>query len=150
MSDIGFLDFSDYVPEKKFGAIPAGTYVVSCVDVELKTSKAGKPIAKVKYSINEGDYAGKNVYDNLNMSGDPAVLNITKGKVHTFMSASTGMTIEEIKSKGGLKVTDMVGKTCLASIKLNPAKDGYDESNSISYFKPLSKEQKEATSGAPF
>ena len=150
MSEFNFWDFSN-VEVKDNSLIPEGVYKVTCVIAETKLSKADKPMLSCKFSIDEGTHAGRFIYENLMMGGvsDQAV-SISQQKVMAFLTAATGKTKDQLIAEGG-KHERMIGKSCLASVKINPEKDGYKESNRISYFKALSKEQKEqASNGVPF
>jgi Protein of unknown function (DUF669) len=147
MSEFNFWDFSQVEPQS-YDPIPEGVYKVMVVSAEETKSKTDKLMLKVKYAIIDGQYTGRNIFENMMMSGDPKSINITQQKVFSFLMASTGKTKDQIKTEK-LGPESMISKSCLASVKIQPAKDGYEASNRISSFKPLPPGD-ETISGVPF
>lgn len=146
-----FWNFDDV--EVKSNVVPAGVYKVTIVDAEIKTSAAGNDRISVKFSIDEGPQAGRYLFEGFNKSGSAEAMKVSKQRLLALMISCLGKTQEEIKEQmkeGKLNHLSLIGKSCMASVKIQPAQNGYEESNKISSWKPLSDEQKAQTPQVPF
>ena len=108
------------------GLLPAGKYPFSVTKAEEKTSKAsGNPMLALQLTVYADNGGQVTVFDYL-MENKPAQLE--------QFCRFTGM--EALYSSGKLEADDCVGREGYACIKIQPAKDGYDPKNAVSYYCP--------------
>ena len=120
--------------------IPAGIYNVKVDKVEMGQSRSGNEILKLGFRILDGDYAGRMVFHNYNMSGNEKAVEISRGQLKSLLKCGgKPLTIE-----GPQEFLDII---VTASIKIK-SDDTYGDKNVISYFKPY--EGPKETSDVPF
>lgn len=73
------FDLSD-VSEPSFELLPKGTYNAVVEEVELTTSKAGSPMLVATYTITDGEFAERKLYDYFVLSGKGAEFALPKLK----------------------------------------------------------------------
>jgi hypothetical protein len=68
------LDYNlEDVEEKSFEPLPAAQYFAQIVnpdDVELKESSTGKPMLKIVWTVQDGEFTGRKIFDNVVLSVD--------------------------------------------------------------------------------
>jgi hypothetical protein len=138
------FDFTDVPDQQSFELLPKGSYKVSITDAKYDTNAKGNEFAKVTLTVTEGDYKGRKVFDQFmlkNANGpsadpkkDPTIIGLQRLKALWICCGKTSM-------KGELN--EFLGCEVLASVKIQEAKDGYDASNKVSYYKPLPKQNTE-------
>ena len=118
------------------GLLDAGKYPFSVMKAEEKTSKAsGNPMLALQLTVYANNGGQVTVFDYL-MENKPAQLE--------QFCRFTGL--EALYASGKLEESDCVGREGWVCIKVQPAKDGYDPKNVVSYYCP----KPEATvAGAP-
>ena len=91
------------VKTNSFEAIPKGKYDVAIFNVEYKEGKAA-PYLAITYKVQEGPFAGRQVFDNVSFS--PKALFKLKGLLAVVMP--------EVDTNGKLSFDpdDLVGKQC--------------------------------------
>lgn len=130
------FDFTD-VQEQSFDALPEGDYAVAVVDCEFKDSKAGNEYLKIQFKVLEGNHENRTIWDNYNVfHSDDKVRNIAMGQLKTLLKHN-GVTEMKFDSKETF-VGVLQGCHALAKVKVR-TQEGYNDSNTISYFKALPK-----------
>lgn len=115
--------------ESSYSPIPAGTYNMVVTAAEMKETKTGNQRLAVTFNVTDGEFAGRKVFDGYNMSGTEQAVQIGRGQVKSLLKAAN----KDFNISGP---EELIGIEISAAVKIQPAKDGYDESNKISYFKP--------------
>jgi len=124
-------DTSEYTP------IPAGDYLVAATQITLDDNRArtGK-IIKVTFTVTEGNYAGRMIFENFNVQNpNPKAVSIALQNIKAWCIAC-GLTGNEHLTMG--MVRGLMGQEFLATVKIDPAKNGYDAQNRIKKFAKLS------------
>lgn len=122
-----------------FDVVPKGTYLASCEDAEIKTTKDGTgEYINAKFSIIGSDFDNRKVFNmfNIKNKNDQAV-KIGRAKLKEFLIASgkKDFTLKSVKDLCGLK----------AQIVVNVKEDEMGKKNSISGFKPITGAQELST-----
>jgi hypothetical protein len=116
--------------------IPAGTYVASVFNAEVKAFKSGKGQGvNLTWEINDnGDYNGRRIFDLIPLSHENAdTMRIGRGKFKD-VAAACGVT-EAITD-----LSVICHKPCLVTVKIETDDSGqYPDKNRISRVKPISK-----------
>ena len=108
------------------GLLPAGKYPFSVIKAEEKTSKAsGNPMLALQLTVYADNGGQSTIFDYL-MENKPAQLE--------QFCRFTGL--EALYASGKLEESDCVGREGWVCIKIQPAKDGYDPKNTVSYYCP--------------
>lgn len=137
-----WLDLTDDKEATGFEPIPAGVYNLIVVGAEDTLTKNGDKRLKLVFSVADGDYAGRKIFEGYNLSGNPKAVEISRSMIKRLMKCA-GKESFVLKDP-----TDLLNTEVAASVKVQPGKDGYDPKNTVSSFKP--KVAPEAQSGIPF
>jgi len=116
--------------ESSFDPIPAGTYNLIVTNAEETETKNKDKRIKLTFSVSEGEYAGRKIFEGYQLSGNEKAVQIGRGQLKSLWKCA-GHTEFIIKS-----AQDFNNIEIAASVKIQPGKDGYDAKNSISSFKP--------------
>jgi hypothetical protein len=100
MSNSTHIDFSE-VPD--FAAIPAGRYDATIVSAQPGTSRAGLPKIDLRWKIEDGEYANRQVFDQ--MSFAPNALWRTKQSLQAIDSQTYGKDF-----RGEVEAEDLIGQ----------------------------------------
>jgi len=69
MADLNGYDATQHDPTNPFDPVPAGTYTVAITASEMKPTQAGDgKFLKLEFTIIDGEYRGRKVWDRLNLS----------------------------------------------------------------------------------
>ena len=122
-------------------ALPSGEYNILVYAQEMKQTKAGNEALKLTFKVTEGEFKGKVIFQQYNLSGNEEAVKISRGQLKSLLvSANHNVNISGPHEFVGLEVTAMV--------KIEKS-DMYGEQNRISYFKPLKKSAPK-DNGVPF
>lgn len=127
--------------ESSFSPIPAGTYNLVVTAAEMKETKTGNQRLAVTFNVTDGEFAGRKIFDGYNMSGTEQAVQIGRGQVKSLLKCAN----KPFEISGP---EELIGIEIAAAVKIQPAKDGYDEQNKISSFKP--KQTVTASGTVPF
>lgn len=125
---------SSDIPESNFAPIPEGDYVVMITDSDVKSTKSGDgEYLKLTFKIIEGSYQGRLIWSNLNLvNANETAVEIAQRELAAICSA-IGISLEELWDQGDTQI--LHGTPMLAKVKIQPGRDGYDPSNSISKYR---------------
>jgi hypothetical protein len=141
-----FLDLTQVEEKKSNLGVPAGTYSVTAFEAEVKDTKSGGEMIKVRFKVLDGEHTGKFIFHLFNIKNDnPKAVEIGMSQLKSFMTCA-GFTNYALKS-----VTDLCGKRATAVVKIKNDPN-YGEQSVISYFKAYSgnTETTEQGDGLPF
>lgn len=126
------IDLSNVeMPEKSYGVVPAGEYVVSLAEATIKETKSGDgEYINAKFQIKGPEHEGRFLFQMFNIKNKNAqATQIGLQQLKGFMQAA-GFESFVVKN-----ITDLEGAKAKAVVKIKT--DDYGEKNVISYFKSL-------------
>lgn len=121
--------------KKSFEPLPAGDYLVRMNRITEKTSKKGNQMLSVGYQVVDGDNKDRLIFEHLLLDhANPKVGEITADRVNKYLQA--------IGVEGGLEtighdfsqLSNYLEIPFVASVKVEPGKDGWADSNKIAKF----------------
>ena len=121
-----------------FKPIPDGKYTLEAVHWKDDPSSKGKPMLTVQFSVAEGDYHNRQIFENFVLT-EPVAL----GRLKSWVT-SCGLEAE-IKDFNSSHMNDLMNTKFQANVKIQPAKGEYAESNGVkSFLRPSNGDQVEA------
>lgn len=127
----GGFDSSEVEPDSGFEPIEPGKYVAMIVASEMKKSKTGGQFLELRFEIVDGPRKGRLVFDRLNL------VNQNEQAVHLSKMALSAIC----RATGVLRVKDsreLHNKPIVIDVRIGKARDGYDPSNEIKGYAPVS------------
>ena len=124
----------DAVQSNGFEPIPAGTYQLRAVGMELKDTKAGTgKYISVEFVVVGGQYDGRIIFENYNVvNSNPQAVEIALAAIKDWIVATGGNASGELKLS---TINTLEGKTFTAKVAISVDKSGqYDDSNKIKKF----------------
>lgn len=116
--------------ESSFEPIPAGTYNLVVTKAEMKETSKGDQRLSVEFTVTDDpEYAGRKIFDGYMLSGSEKAVQIGRGQIKSLLKVAG----KDFNITGP---EELLNIEIAASVKIQPAKDGYDAKNSISSFKP--------------
>lgn len=142
MANLSGFNAAD-VPPTQFDVLPAGEYEAVIVASELKpTQNGGGKYLKLELQILSGEYQNRKLFDNLNIENKNAqAVTIARGTL-SAICRSVGVLTPHDSS-------ELHNKPMRIKVKVQPARDGYDESNKIVAYKPRQTGPATVQSAAP-
>jgi len=118
------------VQPNSFDLLPAGEYEAVIVASELKPTSAGTgKYLKLQLQILNGEYQNRRLFDNLNIDNPNAeAVTIARGTL-SAICRSVGVLTPHDSS-------ELHNKPLRIKVKVQPARDGFDEQNKIVAYKP--------------
>lgn len=128
MANMAHYEFDSSQVEPAQGDLPEGEFLVSVIQTEIKTTKAGDgDILVVQYQVLNGPYAGRIIYENINLV-NPSQIAVTIGRqALSALCRSVGIFSALNDSD------DLCDKTLIVRLKLRKG----DERVSVSGHKPV-------------
>ena len=121
-----------------FKPIPDGKYTLEAVHWKDDPSSKGKPMLTVQFSVAEGDYHNRQIFENFVLT-EPVAL----GRLKSWVT-SCGLEAE-IKDFNSSHMNDLMNTKFQANVKIQPAKGEYGASNGVkSFLRPSNGDQAEA------
>ena len=121
------------------GLLPEGKYPFTVVAADETTSKkSGAPMLKLKLLVYGEGNRQTTVYDYL--------MESVADRLYKFCSL---VGLEQAYDAGALKAYDCMGKEGWVHIKIQPAKDGFEPKNIVSYYCQEPERKTEAMPPAP-
>jgi hypothetical protein len=112
--------------------LPAGRYLVAITEVKIKRSTSvknpGKPYYNLTYTIQEGKYKNRKLYDNV-MLFDGALYSYTQLAKALGNSVTAG-------NSNVLQPQDLMGSIFVAKVVMSPAKGEYAARNEVKGYFP--------------
>ncbi len=128
--------------ENSFEPIPAGIYNMIVSDVEDTATSKGDRRLRMTFTITDGEYVGRKIFEGYNLTGNEKAVQISRGQLKALWKCA-GHDAFVINHPSEFQNIEIA-----ASVKIQPAKDGYDAKNTISSFKP--KQKQADTTAVPF
>jgi len=139
----GQFDANKVAPKKAFEPIPTSWQPAMMIKSEIVAvdGKKGKGSgAKLTWQITDGPHKGRQVYDFVNLKNtNPNTQAMGDAQTSAICHATGFMMPQDTSQWHNLP--------CYIRVKPKPAKDGYDASNSVGDYRPLSDPPKQL--GAP-
>lgn len=101
------FDLSGVSAESQYDPLPAGSYPLQCVTVEVKKSQYGNRYVKAEFEVTGRDYAGRKIFENFNIEhSNPQTVEIALRGIKQWALAcgATGnerLTLAFLKSLEG-------------------------------------------------
>lgn len=137
---MSWLDLTD-AQESSYEPIPAGVYNLIVTQAEETTTKNNDSRIKLTFSVSDGDYAGRKIFDGYQLSGNETAVKIGRGQLKSLWRCA-GHTDFNISSPSELLNIEIAASV---KIKEDPS---YGPKNVISTFKP--KQATATTTAVPF
>lgn len=130
MSILGNFNASDYENPEDYSPIPVGDYLAAITEAtEAKTKDYTGDMLKLTFTILDGKYKGRKVWENLNLvNRNPDTVAIAKRQL--------AMLCRAINVLSPNNPAMLQGKPMTIKVAIEPAKDGYKEKNEISGYYP--------------
>ena len=120
-----------------FSVIPEGSYIAHITKSEWKTTRAGDgEYINLHLVILEGEYAGRMLFENLNMVNPNKIAeDIARKTLNSICAACKLQNVEDTEELHGIPME--------VKVKIRPAQGDYPASNSIAAFLPAEKDDEE-------
>lgn len=119
------FDFTDDDEVKGFEALPAGNYLASVFEAEVKETKAGTgTLIKIQFKVVDGNYENRRFFANYNITNpNDEAQRIGRGQLKNMMSCAgcTDFKLEDVRTLVGLVVV----------VKLAFKTDNYGDGNEV-------------------
>ena len=124
------IDIGEDAGKDGFSAIPAGKYIATITDSELKSTRDGKgQYLQLTFQVSEGQYSRRLVWDRLNLvNKNPQAVDIAKKDLAKICRA---LGVDGISDSAELH-----GKPLRIDVKVRPASGDFGESNEIGGYYP--------------
>jgi hypothetical protein len=122
---------NDVAPQQPFEVLPAGKYRVQIVASEMRRTKDGTgEYLWLEEEILEGEYKDRKIWDRLNLENtNQQAVDIAN---RTLSAICHAVGVPVITDSEQLHFIPM-----MATVRVRPAKDGYDASNEIRGYGPV-------------
>lgn len=139
--DLNGFNANDVDPAESREPVPAGWYKVVISASEEKPTKAQTgSYLNLEMQIIDGDHAGRNVYDLLNLNNpNQTAVEIAQRTLSSICRAVGVMTPRQSE--------DLHDKPMMAKVAVQPARDGYDARNNVKEYAPVEKSSAASSSG---
>ena len=129
------LDFDTTdLPKDDFSTLPKGWYPVQITSANIVPTKAGTgKILKLELSVIGGEYAGRKIFDGINISNP-------NDKAQEIGRKQLGSLLESIGKVGEKDVSKFVLCRCKASVRVDDGDGAFGPSNKVNRYAPSSGE----------
>ena len=131
--DLQGFDANNVDPQQSREPVPAGWYkaVISASEEKPTKAQTGSYL-QLTVEIVEGEHQGRKVFERLNLNNpNSTAVEIAQRTLSSICRASGVMTPRNSQ--------DLHDKVFLAKIKVEPARDGYEPSNSVAEYQAADK-----------
>ena len=143
MAHLGF-DATQVQPDSgQLDPVPAGWYIVSVDESELKPTSDGLGARlAVRFSILEGQFANRKIYTGFNIrNANPVAQEIAFKQLSALAHAVGVLQVQDSQQLHNIPLK--------VRVKIRPPKDGYDAQNDITAFKNVNEDVGGTAAGAP-
>ena len=120
------------VDAQSFDLIPPGLYPARVSESEITQSKSGNHMITWSWEIIGEDHTGRKVWDRMMLDGSDTAKRVGQQRLKAMAIACGHPNPNFIAD-----TEELHGRECLIKIKIDKGKDGYDDSNKITAFKPI-------------
>jgi len=130
MANLGNFNANEHAEMQSFDPLPAGEYLAQVVSSEVKSnSKNTGELLKMEWDILDGEYTGRKVFANYNLShSNPKAAEIGQRELAAACRAMGQGSVQDSEQLHAIP--------CIIKLKIRPAKGDYGPSNDISDYKP--------------
>ena len=132
------FDFTNDDEVKGFEALPAGNYLATVYEAEVKDTKAGTgTYIKVQFKVVEGEHENRRFFTNYNITNpNDEAQRIGRGQLKNMMACAgvTDFKLEDVNTLVGL----------VSVVKLAVKNDDYGEGNEVRGYETTDKHNAEA------
>jgi hypothetical protein len=143
------LDFDPALVERRpssFDPLPAGEYPMHISKIEAKKTRDEQSIqAVIELTVTDGQYLGRKVWTRLTMK---TIRTDEKGKQSFEIGQRQIAELMDAVGIVGKSLAPLVGCDVAVKLKVRPAANGYDASNDVAGYKPLTSSKPVATAAA--
>jgi hypothetical protein len=142
MSQFQF-DASQVAPQAAPEPVPADRYKVAASKAEMEPTKEQGQLLKLEWTILEGPFTGRKVYDRLNLlNKSEQAMQIAYGTLSAVCRAVGHIQIQS-------STAELCGKPCIIDVAVRPAEGAYGPQNKITKYHSLSGVPLEQIGGMP-
>lgn len=127
----GKFNANEIDPKSGFAPIPPGDYLVVITDSEMKKTNDGEgEYLKLSFKVAHGEFEGRYIWLNLNLVNKSAqAVEIAERELSAICHAVDVLEPEDSQELHGIVM--------LAKVKVKPPANGYDASNTLGNFRPM-------------
>jgi hypothetical protein len=124
------FDASGIEPTTPYEILPAGKYRAQIVESEMRVTKNGTGrFLWLMLDILDGEHKGRKLFDQLNLvNPNPTTVEIAQRTLSAICHATGKLQVNDSEELHLIPLT--------IQVKVKPPKNGYGESNAISYLPP--------------
>ena len=148
MANLGNFDASQVKPAEVLEAIPAGWYIANMTASEMKPTSSGTgSYLSCEYTILEGEYRGRKLYDRINLQNpNPVAVEIGQRQLSAICHATGVIQIQDS--------SQFHGRPLSIKVSLRPAGKGgdgnfYEASNEVKGYQSVQAAQVQAAQQQP-
>jgi hypothetical protein len=129
------FDLSNVETQNSFETIPAGKYLCSTTNAEIKDTASGTgQYIKVEFTVKHGTHEGRKIWTNFNVkNNNPKAVEIGLSQLKTMLVAAKYPTPDKLNG-----VTDLCGLTIGVKTKVK-SDEQFGDKAEVSYFFDASK-----------
>lgn len=128
-------EVSQQAGNSTFDPLPEGRYIVKVEDANAKTSKTGKEMIEVTFSVTDGPHRNRKVWTNF----------ITEGSSLPYLYRALKAMECTVADKDDVEIADiikdMVGKSCSVFVEVRVDENSGRSSNTIKNYSPATESQ---------
>ena len=115
--------------ERSFEPIPAGDYTCQVIESEIRPTKSGGDMLRLTLEVVDGPFANRRIWENLNIrNSNPQAQSIAHRALADLCAACGAGAIDDSE--------ELHFKPFVATIKIEPGRDGYEPRNGVKRYKP--------------
>lgn len=141
MANLGFnFDANAVQPTESFDVLPAGYYPMMIIDSEMKPTSTGGQMLVLTCEVIDGPNKGRRIWERLNLiNNNQKAVEIAQRSLSGLCHATGEMNVQDSQQ--------LHHKPVIGQVKVDPAQNGYDASNSIKSWLPYSAENQAKCGG---
>lgn len=134
MATLGFnFDANTVQPQESFSCLPAGFYQAMITESEMKDTSTGGQMLVLTVEIIDGKYKGRRIWERLNLvNQNTTAVEIAQRSLSAICYATKQMQVTDS--------AQLHHKPMVIKLKVNPAKNGYEESNGVAGWEEYTQE----------
>lgn len=131
MASLAGFNAAEVPPSQPFDLIPPGYQVAAIIQSDIKPTKAGTgEYLELVWQILEGEYAGRKLFDRLNINNPNAVAQKIGQESLSAICHAVGILQPN-------STEDLHDVPVLVKVGVKSPRDGYDAANEIKGYKPF-------------
>lgn len=133
MANLGFtFDANQHEPRQDFDVLPAGEYIATITESEMKSTKAGNgQYLSLTLEILDGPFKGRKLFDRLNLEHpNRTAVSIAMGTLSAISHAVDVLNVSDS--------SQLHGRPMIVKVKVKDSDGQYSASNEIKAYKSAS------------